>query len=129
LAPHHADLVAVAERGDDAACVSLVPTQLRRLLDDGVDVSRFATILVGGGPATGDLLDRARRAGARLVTSYGMSETCGGCVYDGLALDGVEVEVVADRIRLRGPVLFSGYRGVSDPDGQQDSSEVPPLDP
>ncbi len=96
----------------DAAHVSLVPTQLSRLLSAGVDLARFSTVLLGGAPASPELLQRARDAGARLVLSYGMSETCGGCVYDGVPLDGVEAAVGADgRIRLRGPVRFTGYRG------------------
>jgi o-succinylbenzoate---CoA ligase len=45
------------------------------------------------------------------VTTYGMSETCGGCVYDGLPLDGVRVEIRTGRIWISGPVLFSGYWG------------------
>ena len=50
-----------------------------------------------------------------MVTSYGMTETCGGCVYDGAPLDGVSARIGADgRIRLAGPVLFSGYRGRPD---------------
>jgi o-succinylbenzoate---CoA ligase len=103
------DVAAVATA--DAAHVSLVPTQLARLLDAGVDLSRFSTILLGGAPAAAGLLDRAREAGARMVLSYGMSETCGGCVYDGVPLDGVEAAVGPDaRIRLRGAVRFSGYR-------------------
>ncbi|GAA4197893.1 o-succinylbenzoate--CoA ligase [Streptosporangium oxazolinicum] len=92
--------------------VSLVPTQLRRLLQvDGADLSTFGTILLGGAAAPPGLLDAARAAGARVVTTYGMSETCGGCVYDGEPLDGVGLAVGDDgRIRLGGPVLFSGYR-------------------
>jgi o-succinylbenzoate---CoA ligase len=92
--------------------VSLVPTQLHRLLEQGADVAGFRTILLGGAAAGPDLLARARARGATVVTSYGMTETCGGCVYDGRALEGVEVALRDDgRIRLRGPVLFHGYRG------------------
>jgi O-succinylbenzoic acid--CoA ligase len=91
--------------------VSLVPTQLGRLLDAGAPVGEFGAILLGGAAAPPALLDRARQAGARVVTTYGMTETCGGCVYDGVPLDGVEVACPADgRIRIGGPVLFSGYR-------------------
>ncbi|GLX01847.1 O-succinylbenzoic acid--CoA ligase [Microtetraspora sp. NBRC 16547] len=91
--------------------VSLVPTQLRRLLDQGADVSAFRTILLGGAAAPPGLLAEARDRGARLVTTYGMSETSGGCVYDGVALDNVDLKIGADgRIRIAGPVLFSGYR-------------------
>ncbi len=91
--------------------VSLVPTQLVRLLDAGVDVERFAALLLGGAPASQELLDRARDAGANVITTYGMTETCGGCVYDGVPLDGVEAAVGTDRrVRLRGPMLFAGYR-------------------
>jgi len=92
--------------------LSLVPTMLGRLLDAGGDVGRFRRILLGGAPPAPGLLTRARRAGARVVVTYGMTETGGGCVYDGRPLDGVQVAVGRDgRIRLRGPVLFRGYRG------------------
>lgn len=97
----------------DARYVSLVPTQLQRLLDAGASVSRFERVLLGGAAATPELLERARAAGLEVVVSYGMSETCGGCVYDGRPLDGVEVALREGRIRLRGEVLFAGYRGES----------------
>ena len=91
--------------------VSLVPTQLARLLESGVDLRRFDTVLLGGARPPAGLLDRAAQAQVRVVASYGMSETCGGCVYDGEPLEGVEAAIDEhDRIRLRGPVLFSGYR-------------------
>jgi O-succinylbenzoic acid--CoA ligase len=94
-----------------ATLASLVPTQLVRLLDAGVDLSRFRAILLGGAEAPADLLSRARAAGAPIVTTYGMSETAGGCVYDGLPLDGVEVRITGDgRVAVRGPMLMSGYR-------------------
>ncbi|WP_036319679.1 AMP-binding protein [Microbispora sp. ATCC PTA-5024] len=99
----------VAASGADH--VSLVPTQLRRMLDAGADVSAFRTILLGGAAAPPGLLAEARAAGARIVTTYGMSETCGGCVYDGVPLDNVDLKIGDDgRIRIWGPVLFSGYR-------------------
>jgi o-succinylbenzoate---CoA ligase len=95
------------------AHVSLVPTQLRRLLD--IDISLFAgfrSVLLGGAAAPPGLLDAAREAGVPVVTTYGMTETCGGCVYDGIPLDGVQVRIADDdRIWLAGPVLFAGYRG------------------
>ena len=57
------------------------------------------------------LPEEAAAAGARVVTTYGMTETCGGCVYDGEPLDGVRVDTGTDgRIRISGPVLFSRYR-------------------
>jgi O-succinylbenzoic acid--CoA ligase len=95
----------------DATLTSLVPTQLVRLLDAGVDLTRFRAILLGGAAAPSGLLARATAAGARVVTTYGMSESAGGCVYDGEPLDGVQVRIGADgRVRLRGPMLMSGYR-------------------
>ena len=99
----------VAERS--ATLLSLVPTQLLRLLDAGADLARFRVILLGGAAAPPTLLDRARAAGANVVTTYGMSETCGGCVYDGQPLDGVDVQLSDDgRVMLRGPMLMTGYR-------------------
>jgi O-succinylbenzoic acid--CoA ligase len=95
----------------EATLTSLVPTQLVRLLDTGVDLSRFRVILLGGGPAGDGLLRRARDAGASIVTTYGMSETAGGCVYDGRPLDGVEVAIDSgQRIKLRAPMVMTGYR-------------------
>ncbi|MGN6523548.1 MAG: AMP-binding protein, partial [Actinomycetes bacterium] len=99
----------------DVTLVSLVPTQLTRLLDADVDLSRFRAILLGGAMAPASLLARAAAAGAGVVTTYGMSETSGGCVYDGLPLDGVGVRIGADgRIELAGPMLMSGYRLASE---------------
>lgn len=95
----------------DSTLVSLVPTQLARLLDAEVDLRRFRAILLGAAAAPASLLTRAAAAGARVVTTYGMTETCGGCVYDGRPLDGVQVRAGDDgRIHLRGPMLMSGYR-------------------
>ena len=76
---------------------------------------RTTAVLLGGSAAPLPLLKDAREVGVRVVTTYGMSETCGGCVYDGMALDGVAVAVDADgAIRLGGPVLFDGYEGRPD---------------
>ncbi|MGH3158317.1 MAG: AMP-binding protein, partial [Streptosporangiaceae bacterium] len=95
----------------DGMYVSLVPTQLRRLLSDGVSPGTFRKILLGGAGAPAHLLEEASQAGGSVVTTYGMSETCGGCVYDGMPLDGVRVAVGdGGLIRIAGPVLFSGYR-------------------
>ncbi|MEQ4722632.1 AMP-binding protein [Nonomuraea sp. B19D2] len=91
--------------------VSLVPTQLHRLVELGADLSVFRTILLGGAAPRPGLLEQARDLGARVVTTYGMSETCGGCVYDGQPLYNVDLKIGEDGlIRIAGPVLFSGYR-------------------
>ena len=105
--------VVARDASDTARCsyVSLVPTQLRRLLDAGAPLAGFRAILLGGAAIPRGMLAEAAAAGARVVTTYGMTETCGGCVYDGIPLDGVRVASGADgRIRISGPVLFSGYR-------------------
>lgn len=104
--------------GAEPTYLSLVPTQLSRALHDSAVVQalgRLDAILLGGAAADPVLLDQAAAAGIRVITTYGMSETCGGCVYDGLPLDGVEVGVDGDgRISIGGPILFAGYR--LDPD-------------
>ena len=107
LHPAEAGLAALG-----CAHVSLVPTQLRRLLAAGADVAAFGTILLGGAAVPAGLLASARVAGARVITTYGMSETCGGCVYDGVPLAGVSVRTgTGGRIEITGPTLFCGYRG------------------
>jgi o-succinylbenzoate---CoA ligase len=110
-----ADPGTVAASG--CAHVSLVPTQLRRLLegretDMSTPLAGFSSVLLGGAAAPAGLLDAARAARVPVVTTYGMTETCGGCVYDGIPLDGVQVRISDEdgRIWIGGPVLFSGYR-------------------
>lgn len=97
---------------------SLVPTQLRRALDEPGEAAvlrRAHTVLLGGGPVDPALRERAGEAGIRVVATYGATETAGGCVYDGVPLDGVAVALDPDgRIRIAGPTLFDGYEG--DPD-------------
>lgn len=94
--------------------VSLVPTQLSRARrDDRVweALRTFDAVLVGGGRTEPGLLAHARASGIAVVPTYGMSETCGGCVYGGRPLDGVEVTIADDgQILIGGKVLFSGYR-------------------
>ncbi|KGN38193.1 o-succinylbenzoate--CoA ligase [Knoellia subterranea] len=95
--------------------VSIVPTQLTRLLDDEAStqrLARFAAVLIGGAATHPDLLTRAASAGVHAVTTYGMSETAGGCVYDSIPLDGVDVLLDGDgRIHLAGATLAHGYFG------------------
>ena len=97
------------------AYTALVPTQLVRLLssaDGRRALTRYAAVLVGGAEAPSSLLAGARDAGVRVVTSYGMSETAGGCVYDGQPLDVSLVQLEDDgRIRLGGATLAKGYLG------------------
>jgi o-succinylbenzoate---CoA ligase len=105
-------------------CTSLVPTQLGRLLDAGGAAARalasFDAVLVGGAALSPALAARAREAGVRVVATYGSSETCGGCVYDGVPLDGVGVtlrDTTADgvgRVAVAGPVVARGYWGRPD---------------
>ena len=95
---------------------SLVPTQLRRALDDEQlrgALARLDAVLIGGAAADAQLLEQAKTAGIRVVTTYGMSETCGGCVYDGQPLPGVSMDVdqATGAIWLSGPMLATGYLG------------------
>lgn len=126
---------ALAADDSGRACpvyTSLVPTQLRRGLDDEQlrgALARLDAVLIGGAAADAQLLEQAKAAGIRVVTTYGMSETCGGCVYDGQPLPGVSMDVdqATGAIWLSGPMLATGYLGdeertrrcfVSRPDSQ-----------
>ncbi|MBO0831606.1 MAG: AMP-binding protein [Actinobacteria bacterium] len=97
----------------DSGCayISLVPTQLRRLLDAGCRPGGLAAVLIGGAAPGESLLAEARAAGWPLITTYGMSETSGGCVYDGVPLKDVQVRVTDGLVEIAGPTLFSGYLG------------------
>ena len=107
--------------GSPRAYTSLVPGQLAKVLDDGppdavAALAELDAVLLGGAAAAPELLARAADAGIRVVRTYGMSETAGGCVYDGAPLPGVTVEVDDDegRVWLAGPQLASGYRNAPD---------------
>ena len=91
--------------------LSLVPTQLVRALHSGSRLADYDAVLIGGGPLNPTVRSRAEERGIRIVQTYGMSETCGGCVYDGFPLDGVEMRIENGQVLLRGPVLFEGYDG------------------
>ncbi len=115
------DLAAAVARmpAGDRRYTSLVPTQLIRFLDAEPDALRsFDAVLVGGAATDPGLLERARAQDVRVVTTYGMTETAGGCVYDGVPLDGVRVRVPdgntagsdGNGVELAGPVLAAGYR-------------------
>jgi O-succinylbenzoic acid--CoA ligase len=94
---------------------SVVPLQLSRLLaqarldDHSLKVLRsFSAILVGGQAPNPSEVSELREMGVNVVVSYGMTETAGGCVYDGLPLDGVEISIDQGRIAITGDVLANG---------------------
>ena len=97
---------------------SLVPTQLLRLLDHprGPDALRsFDAVLVGGAALPPRLRRRAERAHVHVVATYGMSETAGGCVYDGKPLPCTEIAFDDEgRIHLGGATVAHGYLGRPD---------------
>lgn len=94
---------------------SLVPAQIAALIDaaDAPDVRRalqsYEAILVGGQALPEPVRERAAEMGARLVRTYGSSETSGGCVYDGIPLETVAVKTVEGELRIAGPMLADGY--------------------
>lgn len=98
---------------------SLVPGQLAKVLDHPAATQALASVdavLVGGAATPPALRAKAIAAGVTVVRTYGMSETCGGCVYDGVPLDGVEIVLDDEnsdgvgRVRLGGPTVALGYR-------------------
>jgi O-succinylbenzoic acid--CoA ligase len=110
---------AVAQLGSGRRYTSLVANQLAKALSDPAATNALAeldAVLLGGGPAPRAVLDGAAAAGITLVRTYGSSETSGGCVYDGIALDGVEVRIDGPtdtgpgRIVIGGATLAKGYR-------------------
>ena len=132
-------LQAVERMSSARRFISLVPTQLHKLLESadtdphlGAEIhetlSSFTGILLGGAPASADLLAAATALGLNTVTTYGSAETAGGCVYSGSVLPGVRVELVPEegmpavpdtggepaqvgRIWISGAHLASGYIG------------------
>lgn len=95
------------------ARTSLVPAQLGRLLADEAAATALRTfdqVLIGGGPLGRSLADQARELDLPITTTYGMTETCGGCVYDGVATLGTQFALAPDgEILLGGDCLAHGY--------------------
>jgi O-succinylbenzoic acid--CoA ligase len=128
---HSASLLKSAKR-----FTSLVPTQLARLAaaaqhDEFVlaQLQRFDAILVGGQAADYQMIGDLEALGVNIVTTYGMTETCGGCVYNGLPIGDTELKIIDDRIHIRNSMLAQveldadGFfetsdAGVIDPDGR-----------
>lgn len=137
-------LQAVEHMSSARRLISLVPTQLHKLLESadanpslGAEIHEalgsFTGILLGGAPASADLLAAATALGLNTVTTYGSAETAGGCVYSGSVLPGVQVKLVPEegmpavpdiegksaneesvqvgRIWISGAHLASGYIG------------------
>ena len=98
----------------DADFISIVPTQLYKALTSDAKLLEHLTaaeaVLVGGGPVSDKLKKEAANKHVKIVTTYGMTEMSGGCVYNQKPLDGVEVKLTGDGlIKLTGPMIASGY--------------------
>jgi O-succinylbenzoic acid--CoA ligase len=98
----------------DADFISIVPTQLYKALTSDAKLLEHLTaaeaVLVGGGPVSDKLKKEATNKHVKIVTTYGMTEMSGGCVYNQKPLDGVEIKLTSDGlIRLTGPMIASGY--------------------
>lgn len=110
---------AVDAMGPGPRYTSLVAVQLAKALGDPDATAALAeldAVLIGGGPTPAAVADAAARAGIRLVRTYGMSETAGGCVYDGVPLEGVRVRIDDGRVIVGGDTLAKGYRHPTNPD-------------
>ena len=133
--PHYlADSIRAALEPQDAPVyVSLVPTQLVRILDlaeqqpdEHADAAQLrapldalkqtAAVLVGGAGLDARTMERVEHHGIPVVTTYGMTETSGGCVYDGLPLKGTQIAVVNERVWISGTTLMEGYVDSDDRD-------------
>jgi o-succinylbenzoate---CoA ligase len=113
LVQDHFDVDRFATGTPDGARASLVPAMLRRLVDARVDLSRFGELLVGGDAVEPDLAEAARGLGGIVVSTYGLTETCGGVVYDGRPFPGTQLRVQDPDalIEIRGPTVMEHYRG------------------
>lgn len=109
---------AVSALGPGRRYTALVSVQLAKALTDPVAtaaLAEFDAVLIGGGPMPAGLGDSASAAGISIVRTYGMSETAGGCVYDGHPLDGVGIRIDDGRIAVGGPTVAAGYRNPVQP--------------
>lgn len=113
-------LQSVSEMTGTRRYTALVPVQLARVLEEAEDntealesLRTLDAVLIGGQALEPDLRERAQALGVKIVTTYGSSETSGGCVYDGVPLLGVNVEIAEDsgEILVSAPQLATEYVG------------------
>jgi len=127
---------AVTDLSSGRRYASLVSVQLAKALGDPAATEALAeldAVLIGGGPMPAGLSEKATAAGISVVRTYGMSETAGGCVYNGVPLDGVRIRIDDDgRIALGGPTVAAGYRNPVTPspfsDGWFRTGDIGALD-
>ena len=93
---------------ESADFTAIVPTQLFRALNGDLKLLNHLkgcrAVLVGGAHADEHLLTQAKANGINCITTYGMTETSGGCVYNGTPLPGVEIQI-GETIEIKGPML------------------------
>lgn len=104
----------ITDPNQKADFTAIVPTQLYRSLNgDEVLLKHLLNakaVLVGGSQIAEDLLIQGRKKGINLITTYGMTETSGGCIYNGRALPGVEIRI-GKTIEIKTPTLATTYLG------------------
>ncbi|MCB1875383.1 MAG: AMP-binding protein [Chromatiales bacterium] len=111
LQPTNTAELTTALRDPRISHVSLVPTQLARLVESAHTApENLRCVLVGGAHVPTTLLQRATNLGWPVHTSYGMSESCAMVCMDGMALPETRIGLNADgRIQLSGPTIMLGY--------------------
>lgn len=110
---------AVRAMGSGRRYVSLVAAQLAKALQQQPATAALASmdaVLIGGGPMPAALAEKAAAAAIPMIRTYGTSETAGGCVYDGVPVEGVRVRVDQRRVVLGGATVAKGYRNPISPD-------------
>ena len=114
---------AIAAMNGPRRYTSLVPLQIRKALGHPAAVEALGSldaVLVGGAATPPELEAAARAAGLPIVLTYGMSETAGGCVYDGIPLPGTEIRIEhpdddgVGRVLLHAGSVALGYRNLPD---------------
>lgn len=108
---------AVESLEHDRRYTSLVPAQLGRLVDAAeidrsfiAPIRRLNRILLGGQRAPVGLIEKASMLGWNITRTYGATETCGGCVWDGRPIGDTKLRIT-DQIEISGPTLAEGYEG------------------
>ncbi|HMS24175.1 MAG TPA: AMP-binding protein [Acidimicrobiia bacterium] len=108
----HFDVTRVEDslKNESITAISLVSSQLHKLLDAKIDLSGLKTVLVGGSAVRSELIDTCSQQGIAIHQTYGMTETWGGICHDGILFDNTQARISDDIIELSSTSLMSGYR-------------------
>lgn len=104
------EIISKTIRENGVTITSLVPAQLKMLLDSKTDLSSLRTVLLGGGKIDSELVEQAKNLGLEIYTSYGLTETWGGINFNGNFIENTKGRIQNSMLEIKSDSIMAGYR-------------------